>query len=133
MFDFERLDLYQVIKDLNKKVYAFLKDNKKIDPYLIDQWKRATFSILLNLTEGIGRIGIKDKQHFITMARGSVFECVAIADFLKEAGEIKEDFYDDIYQDYEQTSKMLLGMFRSYNKPRQPRDESKNNSGEGKV
>src|SRR6056297_3670502 len=118
MFDFERLDLYQVIKDLNKKVYVFLKDNKTIDPFLVDQWKKATFSILLNLSEGTGRMGLKDKQHFITIARGSVFECVAIADFLKEAGEIEEDYYEDIYQGYEQISKMLLGMYRSYTKPK---------------
>jgi four helix bundle protein len=124
MFDFERLDLYQVIKDLNKKVYAFLKDNKKMDPYLTEKWKDATFNILLSLTEGIGRINMKDKQHFISLARGSVFECVAIADFLKDAGEIKEDFYDDIYQGYEQTSKMLLGMYRSFNRPK-TRDDSR--------
>ena len=114
MFDFEKLDVYQVTKDLNKKVYLFLKNNKEMDPYLLDQWKRASFSALLNLSEGTGRMQTKDKQHFITIARGSVFEAVAIIDLLKDAGEIEQEAFDEMYAGYEQISKMLLGMYRSY-------------------
>jgi len=56
MFDFEKLDLYQIIKNQNIKVLTLLKSNHQIDPYLLDQWKRASLSILLNLAEGTGRL-----------------------------------------------------------------------------
>lgn len=116
MFDFEKLDVYQKIKRLNVKVFVFLKKLKSLDPYINDQWKRASLSILLNLAEGTGRISNADKKHFITIARSSVFESVAILDFLKESGEIEESDFISLYADYETVSKMLLGMYRSYNK-----------------
>ena len=116
MFDFEKLDVYQKIKLLNVKVFVYLKKLKSLDPYIIDQWKRASLSILLNLAEGTARITNADKKHFITIARSSVFESVALLEFLKESGEIEEADYDGLYADYETISKMLLGMYRSFNK-----------------
>ncbi len=116
MFDFERLDLYKVCKELNIKVFNYIRQSSHIDPFIIDQWKRASLSILLNLSEGVGRIKNNDKQHFFTIARGSVFESVAILDFLKSSDQIEEDFYQEAYVGYEQLSKMLLGLYRSYNK-----------------
>jgi four helix bundle protein len=115
MFDFEKLDVYQVIKDQNIKVLTLIYSNTNIDSYIKDQWKRASLSILLNLTEGTGRILPNDKKHFITIARGSVYESVAILGTVKALGWITEAVYKEIYDNYEIISKMLLGMFRSYN------------------
>ena len=83
MFDFEKLDVYQVVKDQNLKVLNILKVNKTIDPYLMEQWKRTSLNILLNLAEGTGRMTDTDKMHYLTIARTSVFESVAIIDLLK--------------------------------------------------
>ena len=49
MFDFEKLDVYQVVKDQNLKVLHFLEKNKELDRYLMEQWKRASLSIFLIL------------------------------------------------------------------------------------
>ena len=116
MFDFEKLDVYQITKEQNVKVLTFLKSSENIDPYFLEQWKRATLSILLNLAEGTGRMTDSDKRHFLTIARGSVFESVAILDILKNLSIIPEDVHQDFYLRYEQISKMLLGMYRSYSK-----------------
>ena len=116
MFDFEKLDLYQIIKNQNIKVLTLLKSNHQIDPYLVDQWKRASLSILLNLTEGTGRMSEQDKRQFLTIARGSVYESVAILNLLKDLQTISEGDYQDLYQGYESCSKMLLAMYRSYAK-----------------
>ena len=115
MFDFEKLDVYQLLKDLNVRVLFFLKSST-IDQYLYDQWKRATLSALLNLAEGTGRMIDADKRHFLTIARGSVFESVAILDVLKGMNAIPENVHQEFYAGYEQISKMLLGMYRSYSK-----------------
>lgn len=116
MFDFEKLDLYQIVKGQNLKVLTILSTNKEIDPYLVDQWKRASLSILLNLVEGTGRMTDQDKRHFLTIARGSVYESVAILALLKDLDILKEKEYEELYAGYESCSKMLLAMYRSYGK-----------------
>jgi four helix bundle protein len=116
MFDFEKLEVYQLVKSQNLKALAFISKATSIDIYIRDQWKRASLSSLFNLAEGTGRMSTQDKKHFYTMARGSVFECVAILDLLHEMEQIDNEFYKDIYDGYEQASKMLLAMYRSMDK-----------------
>lgn len=116
MFDFEKLDLYQIVRQQNLRVLSVLKSTAGIDPYLMDQWKRASLSILLNLAEGSGRMSEADKKHYFTIARGSVYESVAILNLLKDLGEVPEKEYEELYQGYESCSKMLLAMYRSYTK-----------------
>ena len=103
-------------KDQNVKVLSFLKKIKEADPYIVDQWKRASLSSLLNLAEGTGRMTDSDKRHFLTIARGSIFESVAILDLLQSQNVVPENIYKEFYSAYEQISKMLLGMYRSYAK-----------------
>ena len=116
MFDFEKLDVYQVVKDQNLKVLGILKSNKEIDPYLMDQWKKASLNSLLNLAEVSGRMTETDKLYYLTIARTSVFESVAILDLLKSMNIIDPATFTELYDGYEKSSKMLLGMYRSYTK-----------------
>ncbi|MBW6459638.1 MAG: four helix bundle protein [Bacteroidales bacterium] len=116
MFDFEKLEVYQIVKGQNLKVLALISQSTLIDLYIKDQWKRASLSILLNLAEGTGRMSVQDKKHYYTMARGSVFECAAILDLLHGMAIIEEDKYQELYAGYEQCSKMLLAMYRSMDK-----------------
>ena len=116
MFDFEKLDVYQLTKDQNVKVLTYLKGAAGMDQYLLEQWKRASLSSLLNLAEGTGRMTDSDKRHFLTIARGSIFEAVAILDLLRSMNVVPENVYLEFYANYEQISKMLLGMYRSYAK-----------------
>ncbi len=113
MFDFEKLDLYQELKKLNLMVYQTIKDLNEVDPFIIDQWKRASMSSVLNLAEGTGRMTTEDKKHYYTIARGSIFECVAILDMVHRQGHVDEGLFDAFYAGYEKVSKMLLGMYRS--------------------
>jgi four helix bundle protein len=115
MFDFEKLDVYQAIKEQNVKLFNFLKKTSSdIDAEVIAQWKKLTLDILLNLAEGTGRITSADKRYYLTIARGSVFESVAILNLLLELGLVDEGSHKDLYDGYEKCSKMLLGMYRSY-------------------
>ncbi|PLX14564.1 MAG: four helix bundle protein [Marinilabiliales bacterium] len=114
MFDFEKLDVYQTVRNLNSKVYKFIYRAEDIDQYIKDQWKRASLSSMLNLAEGVGRMSKADKKHFITISRGSIFECVAILQSIYDLNLINEDLYIELYSDYEKASKMLLGLFRSF-------------------
>jgi four helix bundle protein len=121
MFDFEKLEVYQVIKNHNVKVLKFLLSKPAIDEYIINQWKTASLDILLNLAEGTGQMTDAEKRVCLAKARSCVFESVAILDLLKEMGLVTEEMYNEFYAGYEQASKMLLGMYRSYSKEREIR------------
>jgi four helix bundle protein len=116
MFDFEKLDIYQVLRDLNFKVFSFLNKDQKVDPFIKDQWKKASQDSVLNLTEGTGRMTASDKKHFLTLSRGAVFQSVALMQQVFDQGQIEAKLYEELYEKYEQASKMLLGMYRSYDK-----------------
>ncbi len=113
MFDFEKLTVYQKANNLNITILKYLYRTKIIDPYLKDQLKRATLSITLNLAEGTGRVSKAEKKRFYTIARSSVFECVAILDVLKGCQIMEEGLFNEFYSGYEELSKMLLALFRN--------------------
>ena len=111
MFDFEKLGVYTKAKNYNKTVTLFLENNKQ-DRVTNDQLRRASFSIMLNIAEGSGRFTKRDKRNFYVIARGSVFECVAIFDYLKEIDSLESDLYKQFYEDLEELSKMLFGLIK---------------------
>ena len=116
MFDFEKLDIYQVLRDLNYKVFSFLNEDQKIEPKVKKQWKKASQSSVLNLAEGTGQMATPDKKRYLTVSRGSIFRCVALMQQIFDQGQIETKLYEELYEKYEQASKMLLGMYRSYDK-----------------
>ncbi len=114
VFDFEKLEVYQEMRGVNLKVLKHLfTHTTSLDPYLQDQFKRASLSALLNLAEGTGRMTSPDKKKFYITARSSVFECVAILQILFDTNAIEKSLYDELYTGFEKISRMLLGMIRS--------------------
>ena len=65
------------------------------------------------LAPDMRRLGVR---HFLTISRGSIFEAVAILQQIFDMNLIPSEKYEELYEKYEQSSKMLLGMFRSYDK-----------------
>jgi len=114
MFDFEKLEVYQIAKALVVDTLKHIYSNSQLDPYIKEEWKKASMGILLNLSEGTGRMTATDKKHYITVARSSVFECVAILEVISQLGHIPMTEAQGYYERYEKISKMLLGMFRSH-------------------
>lgn len=113
MFDFENLEVYRKAKDLNKEILKFLKENKQIDSYIRDQFKRASISIVINIAEGSGKFSKADKRNFYTIARGSVYESVSLLDLILDENGITKEKFDSFYSKYETLSKMLLGLINS--------------------
>ncbi len=114
MFDFEKLDVYQVVKANNARILKFIVQHETMDPFIREQWKKTGMGIVLNLAEGTGRMSNAEKKSFLTDARGNVFQAVAILETVKEMELIDESRFKEFYDGYEQISKMLLGMIRSY-------------------
>ncbi|PIY02788.1 MAG: four helix bundle protein [Bacteroidetes bacterium CG_4_10_14_3_um_filter_31_20] len=129
MFDFEKLDVYTVVKDQNNKVIRFLNSNQEIDALLKDYWKKSSLSSVLNLAGGTGRKNTEEKKDFLISARDNIFECASILQTVKDLEWVDEILYQELYEGYEKASKMLLGMYRSYNKreyERQPVPQEEN-------
>jgi four helix bundle protein len=114
MFDFEKLEVYQIAKGVVIDSLKIIFTNTTIDQYIKDQWKKASLDILLNLAEATGRMTTVDKKHYITISRSSVFECVSILQILGETGALSMQEAQGLYDRYEKVSKMLLGMYRSH-------------------
>jgi four helix bundle protein len=113
MFDFEKLEVYQKAKIFNRISYQYISQTNSLDRTTKDQLRRASFSIMLNIAEGCSRYSKPDRRNFYVIARGSVFECVAIFDFLKEENLIAETFYKDRYNKAEELSKMMYALIKS--------------------
>jgi four helix bundle protein len=114
MFDFEKLEVYQICKTQNIEVINYLNSNTTIDNFLKELWKKTSIEIGRNLVEGVSRIPKADKREFITASRGYVFECVALINLISELTPSEKQKMDEFYGRYESLSKMLLGMIRSF-------------------
>jgi len=113
-FDFEKFPVYRLALEYVKEAEALLAElslpkNSKI----ADQLARASLSISLNIAEGAGRYSKADKKNFYIMARGSVFECVAIIDVLTTIQKIDQTVHANHYAILEELSKMLSGLINS--------------------
>ncbi len=116
MFDFEKLEVYQKAKKFNALVYNFFQKNPNIEAVTRNQFRRASFSIMLNIAEGSSRFSKSDRRNFFTISRGSIFECVAILDFLTTENLISSELYTTLYQEADELSRILFSMIRNLEK-----------------
>jgi four helix bundle protein len=112
MFDFEKLIVYQKAKVFNSETRNYLKTTK-LDLTTVDQLRRASLSIVLNIAEGSGRFSKADRRNFFIISRSSVFEVVAIYDVLKDESLISNEDFSGLYMLAEELSKILLTMIKN--------------------
>ncbi len=113
MFDFEKLIVYQKAKEINREIYQSICSDKTIDRAIINQLRRASLSIPLNIAEGTSRYSKADRRNFYVIARGSAFECVAILDILKDEKNISGEKYIHLYRKTEELSRILFSMIKT--------------------
>ncbi|THD69210.1 four helix bundle protein [Robertkochia marina] len=112
MFIFEKLEVYNKAKSFNLSLRKYSKRLSN-DPFILDQLNRGSFSILLNISEGSGRITPRYQAHFYTIARGSTLECASILDYLKDADTIEDSFLNSRFKELDEISRMLFAMIRT--------------------
>ena len=86
MMSFEKLDVYQVSIDFLGKATQINQSSPKGNADLLDQLKRASISIPLNIAEAAGKTSPPDIRRFFAIARGSAMECGAILDVFVKLG-----------------------------------------------
>jgi four helix bundle protein len=82
----ERLDVYRVALEFQALATTILRSRGLGS--LRDQLDRASTSILMNISEGAGRLSNADERSFDVIARGSAMECLAILDVLELRGQL---------------------------------------------
>ena len=113
MFDFENLEVYKKAKAFNSIIRQQILIPGSLDTATKNQLRRAALSVALNIAEGSSRFSKADRKNFCVIARGSVFECVAIFDIMKDEGQLTIDLFASLYKQSEEISKMLFAMIRN--------------------
>jgi four helix bundle protein len=116
-FMFENLEVYQRAVDFAEKIAALGETfPPKGHTHLVDQLKRASLSISLNIAEGNGRWHAKERKNFFWIARGSVFECVPLLELCKREKLITEENYASLKAELEILAKMLSALIKGAEK-----------------
>ncbi|MBK9541015.1 MAG: four helix bundle protein [Bacteroidetes bacterium] len=112
--DFEKLIVYQKVKEFNRIINDDVLAVQSLDRIMKDQLRRASLSIALNIAEGCSRFGKADRKNFFVIARGSCFESVAAFDLI-QSGLINQEIILKLKSLAEEISKMLFVMTKQLN------------------
>jgi len=78
--DHERLDVYDLALDFLVMANGLIEALPRGRGHLADQFTRASTSIVLNVSEGAGKLSKPDKRRYYLTARGSATESAALLD-----------------------------------------------------
>lgn len=110
-FPFEKLEVYQKALAFVGNIERLCLELKgKVSYPILDQLTRAAISIPLNIAEGNGRKYTKEKLQFLRIARGSIFETVAVIQILQSRSHIVATDYQSLYDELEIQIKMLTNL-----------------------
>ena len=112
-FFYEELVVWQKAMELVRLVYQETRRFPLDERFaLTDQLRRAVVSIPSNIAEGNGRGSNKDYAHFLSIARGSLYETMTQLRIAKDLG------YLDDYSQFEdiaaEVGRMLGAMLKKY-------------------
>ena len=109
---YEELVVWQKAMLLAKRVYCVQKKLPKEEIYgLGDQIRRAAVSIPSNIAEGFGRDTDKEFKHFLSIARGSLFETKTQLQLAESLGYLMID--SEVLALFDEIGKLLNGLSRS--------------------
>ena len=111
---FTDLVVWQRAMELVQQVYVLSKKFPADERYaLTDQLRRAVVSIPSNIAEGSGRSSNADYAHFLSIARGSLYETMTQLRIAVDLGYIPE-LSEDINSKIDEVGRMLGAMLKKY-------------------
>lgn len=78
----QRLKCYGLLLETAKRMPNLVAKMPRGEGYLIDQFKRALSSAILNLAEGNGRQSLKERRRFFDISLASIAETASVLDIL---------------------------------------------------
>jgi four helix bundle protein len=111
---YKKLVVWQKAMQFVQCVYALVERLPANERFaLSDQLRRAAVSIPSNIAEGSGRAGDRDYAHFLSIARGSLYETMTQLELAVNLGYIQYPG-DEIESLACELSKMLTAMIKKY-------------------
>ena len=112
-FSYRNLIVWQKAKLLVRLVYAEVKRLPAEERYALgDQIRRAVVSIPSNIAEGAGRASNRDYGHFLSIARGSLYETINQLEIAQDLG------YATLTEEIEtlaaEVGRMLTSLMKKY-------------------
>jgi four helix bundle protein len=114
-FSFEDLEVYHKALDFSVSVIDVVDqlDTPRKHYRLIEQLESSSSSIALNISEGKGRYSKKEFRQFLYIARGSLYETIAMLQILKKKQWLDQSSYNNLYKQAEEINRMLSGLINS--------------------
>lgn len=113
-FFYNKLEAYRLAKEFTIYVYSLLKKFPSYEQFaLCDQLRRATVSIPSNIAEGMGRMAVKERIHFLEISYASVMEVICQLDISQSLGYINEVELKDAESKAETLTKVMSGLRKS--------------------
>ena len=113
-FFYKKLDAYKIAKEFTIYVYSLVKKFPAYETYAIsDQIRRASVSIPSNIAEGMGRMAIKERIHFLEIAYGSLVEVMCQLDISQSLGYITLDELHDAEETADKLGRVMSGLRKS--------------------
>ena len=112
-YAYRQLTVWQKAMSLVKMTYAMIRGFPQEERYaLADQLRRAVVSIPANIAEGNGRASNKDYAHFLSIARGSLYETLTHLEIAKQLNYLSD--YTEIEALAAEIGRMLGSMLKKY-------------------
>jgi four helix bundle protein len=111
MGDFKQLRAWkqaQFVAVLSKAAIAKLPRAEEFG--LADQWKRASYSVALNIAEGASRYGAREFRRYLDIARASLHEIEAIVELVVVLGYLKEEDVSEVRAARATCARMVFGL-----------------------
>lgn len=113
-YSFEKLNVWQNIRKLTKKVYIITDEFPSDEKFgLVSQMRRAAISISSNIAEGSSRNSTKDQAHFYNMAYSSGLELLSQTILSLDLQLINESTYKMLREAIEQITKQISRLVRA--------------------
>ena len=110
----KNLKAWQKAIELNKEIYALVKDLPKNETYaLSDQMRRAAVSIPSNIAEGKGRRSNKEYLQFLSIAKGSCYELETQLVLCEELNLVEKGKTNKAIDLCSETCKIITGIIKS--------------------
>ena len=114
MFSYQKLDIYQIAKNIVKKTYKITKDLPSSIQYgLISQMNKAAISIPSNIAESSGRSSKKEKSQFISIAFASLMELTCQIEISLDLGYVDTLNYEEYIKECKDLS-VKLSNYKKY-------------------
>ena len=113
-FRFEKLEVWQLSRRVNRRVYAAAKTFPETERYaLCQQLRRASVSVSSNIAEGSGRNSDIDFAHFLEIAYGSLMEVVSQLFIASDEGYLDGSTLDSLLTDADLLAAKLVSLSKT--------------------